>query len=425
MRIAFATLGCKINQYETDLLRQDFASRGNTIVPFENEADVYIINTCSVTAKSDTQCRQIIRAAVRRGNGARVVVTGCYAETRPDEIRNIPGVDLVIGNDGKSAIPGHLMSSALQPAERANSSMQGMPAKAVSGRTRGFLKIQTGCNNQCSYCIVPLARGKSRSAAREDVVKEFEQLVQAGCPEIVLTGIHIGAYGHDLPERTSITDLLAVLLSRRGRSRLRLSSIEPREITEDMIRLLGSGLCRHLHIPLQSGDDKILSSMKRNYTSEFYRDLLVRIAKAVPGVALGADIMVGYPGEGETEFQNTLRLVESAPLTHLHVFSYSPRPGTVAATMKDQVRDPIKKERSEALRNLGWEKNFAFRKNHMDSALNVVVEDKVDAETGLFSGLTDNYMRVLIRGAQYEHIGKEVQVRVTDVEKDVNFASIL
>jgi threonylcarbamoyladenosine tRNA methylthiotransferase MtaB len=165
--------------------------------------------------------------------------------------------------------------------------------------------------------------------------------------------------------------------------------------------------------------------MKRNYTSGFYRDLLVRIAKAVPGVALGADIMVGYPGEGEPEFQNTLRFVESVPLTHLHVFSYSPRPGTVAATMKDQVRDPVKKERSEALRNIGKEKNLVFRKKHINFALNVVVEDKVDPQTGLFSGLTDNYMRVFIRGAQYEHIGKEIQVRITDVEKDVNFTSIL
>jgi threonylcarbamoyladenosine tRNA methylthiotransferase MtaB len=425
MRIAFATLGCKINQYETDLLRQDLAAQGNVIVPFEDKADVYIINTCSVTAKSDTQCRQTIRAAVRRGNGARVVVTGCYAETRPDEIRNIPGVDLVIGNDSKSEIPGYLMSSASQPAGRAISAIPGIPAKSVSGRTRGFLKIQTGCNNHCSYCIVPLARGGSRSAARVDVVKEFERLVQSGCPEIVLTGIHIGAYGNDLPERTSITELLAILLSKRGRSRLRLSSIEPREISDEMIRLLGGGLCRHLHIPLQSGDDKILTSMKRNYTAGFYRDLLVRIAKAVPGVALGADIMVGYPGEGESEFQNTLRFVESVPLTHLHVFSYSPRPGTVAATMKDQVRDPVKKERSEALRNIGKEKNLVFRKKHINFALNVVVEDKVDPQTGLFSGLTDNYMRVLIRGAQYEHIGKEIQVRVIDVEKDVNFTSIL
>jgi threonylcarbamoyladenosine tRNA methylthiotransferase MtaB len=473
MRIAFATFGCKINQYETDLLRQDFASQGNTIVPFEGEADVYIINTCSVTAKSDTECRRTIRAAVRRGCGARVVVTGCYAETRADEVKNIPGVDLVIGNDDKSAIPRRFLSSLVEPPpagaggspqqrdlpelltrdasfftvarkrflppagaggcqgagspplERDRTSLTGVAVKAVQGRTRGILKIQTGCDNHCSYCIVPLARGRSRSASPSDVVKEFEQLVQAGCPEIVLTGIHIGAYGNDLPDRMSLTDMLAMLLAKRGGARLRLSSIEPREITTAMIRLLGNGLCRHLHIPLQSGDDGILSSMKRNYTSRFYRELLDHIEKEVPGVAIGADVMVGYPGEGDAEFQNTMRLVESAPLTHLHVFSYSPRPDTRAATMKDQVSDSTKKERNETLRRLGKEKNIAFRKKNLGSTLNVVVEDKMDAETGLLSGLTDNYIRVRITGAKKELVGKEIQVRVTRVEKDDNFAVVI
>mgnify|MGYP001609975543 CR=1 FL=1 len=425
MRIAFATFGCKINQYETDLLRQDFASQGNTIVPFEGEADVYIINTCSVTAKSDTECRRTIRAAVRRGCGARVVVTGCYAETRAEEVKNIPGVDLVIGNNDKSAIPRRLLSPLSPPLERDRTPLASVAVKAVQERTRGFLKIQTGCDNHCSYCIVPLARGGSRSASPADVVNEFEQLVEAGCLEIVLTGIHIGAYGNDLPDRISLTDMLAMLLAKRGGTRLRLSSIEPREITTDMIRMLGNGLCRHLHIPLQSGDDGILASMKRNYTSRFYRELLDRIEKEVPGVAIGADVMVGYPGEGDAEFRNTMRLVESAPLTHLHVFSYSPRPDTRAATMKNQVTDSTKKERNETLRRLGKEKNIAFRKKNLGSTLDVVVEDKMDAETGLLSGLTDNYIRVRIAGAKKELIGKEIQIRVTRVGKDDNFAVVI
>ena len=425
MRIAFATLGCKINQYETDLLRQDLVSQGNAIVPFEDRADVYIINTCSVTAKSDTQCRQVIRAAVRRGPGARVVVTGCYAETRPDEIRNIPGVALVLGNSGKAGIPNLLMSSPTRQPEKDGLPVTEPPVKAVRERTRGFLKIQTGCNNRCSYCIVPLARGGSRSAALFDVLNEFERLVLTGCPEIVLTGIHIGTYGNDLPERTSITDVLAMLLAKRGRSRLRLSSIEPREISGGIIGCLGNGLCRHLHIPLQSGDDRILASMKRNYTATFYRELLDRIAREAPGVALGADVMVGYPGEGETEFQNTMSLVESAPLTHLHVFSFSPRPGTNASTMKEQVSEPIKKDRSETLRRLGKDKNLAFRKKQVGSQLNVVVEDKMDAKTGLFSGLTDNYIRVHINGANKEMIGKEIPIRLTCAEKDDNYGTIV
>ena len=422
MRIAFETLGCKINQYETDLLRQDLAARGSTIVPFDAEADVYVINTCSVTAKSDIQCRQTIRSAVRRGFGAKVVVTGCYAETRPDEIRNIPGVNLVIGNRDKLNIADHLMPPATSAREHDRDSL---PMRAVPGRTRAFLKIQDGCDNRCSYCIVPLARGGSRSAAPSAVMKEFDRLVREGSPEIVLTGIHIGTYGAELSGRVSLTDILTELVARRDRSRIRLSSIEPREITDGIIRLLGNGVCRHLHVPLQSGDDSILASMKRNYTAAFYRELLEKIAREVPSIALGADVMVGYPGEGETEFRNTMHLVESVPLTHLHVFSYSPRPGTAAASMKEQVPETVKKERSEVLRRLGKEKNYAFRKKQQGVYLQVVVEDKVDPTTGLLSGLTDNYVRVQISNAGKDQIGKEITVRMTEAKKDDSFATLL
>ncbi len=420
MRIAFATLGCKINQYETDLLRQDILSNGNTIVSFDDNADVYVINTCSVTAKSDSQSRQIIRAAVRRGQGAKVIVTGCYAETKPEEIRKIPGVTLVCGNSGKSAIACQIGTSS-DPREH-NGVVPVL--KPVKDRTRGFLKIQDGCDNHCSYCIVPSARGRSRSVAPSAVIAEFERLVQDGCREIVLSGIHIGTYGASLDNRTSLTDLLSTLISRRGNSRIRLSSIEPREITEGIIQLLGQGLCRHLHIPLQSGDDNILLSMKRNYSSGFYRTLLSDISRAVPGVALGADVMVGYPGEGNREFQNTLCLVDETPLTHLHVFSYSQRPGTAAASMKDQVPEATKKKRSEELRRLGLQKNIAFSRENIGTDLKVIVESSADPKTGLFSGLTDNYIRVKIIGANKEYIGKELRVRIIDIENSNFYATI-
>jgi threonylcarbamoyladenosine tRNA methylthiotransferase MtaB len=423
MRIAFTTLGCKINQYETDLMRQDLASRGNTIVPFDAEADVYVVNTCTVTAKSDYQCRQVIRSAVRRGRDAKVVVTGCYAATRPEEIRKIPGVNLVIGNTDKAIIHDHIMKTASVP-DQAVPGTRNEPTKALYGRTRGYLKIQDGCNNQCSYCIVPLARGGSRSADPGQLVNEFERLVQAGCPEIVLTGIHIGTYGADLENGPDLTGLLRALLRKRRRSRLRLSSIEPKEISEGIIDLLGQGLCRHLHIPLQSGDDAILASMKRDYTSGFYSELLEQIVQRVPDIALGADIIVGYPGEGDEEFQNTMDLVEKSPLTHLHVFSYSPRPRTPAARMKAQVLEQVKKERSEALRMLGRKKNFYFRKKCQGSMLNVVVEDKIEAITGLYTGLTDNYIRVNISGAKEAHIGKEILVAITWVTEDATTAEI-
>ncbi len=425
MRIAFTTFGCKINQFETDVLRRDFQASGNTIVPFDSEADVYIINTCSVTAKSDYQCRQVIRSATRRNSSARVVVTGCYAETRPEEIRNMPGVDFVIGNRDKAMIADHIMSTALPEPGQSTPPVVKNPILSTLGRTRGFLKIQDGCDNRCSYCIVPLARGNSRSALPHDVVSEFERMVQGGRPEIVLTGIHIGTYGSDLETGTTLTDMVKTLLTVRGQARIRLSSIEPGEVTDELINALGNGLCRHLHIPLQSGDDGILVSMKRRYTVGFYFDLLEKISKRVPRVALGADVMVGFPGEGDGEFQNTLDLVERSPLTHLHVFSYSPRPGTPAAQMKSQVPENVKKQRSEALRNMGKKKNLLFRQQSIGQQFSVVVEDKVDAQSGFFTGLTDNYIRVRILGSKTEHIGKKIKVRIIKVEEGENIADML
>jgi threonylcarbamoyladenosine tRNA methylthiotransferase MtaB len=423
MRIAFTTLGCKINQYETDLMRHELASRGNTIVPFDDEADVYVVNTCTVTAKSDYQCRQVIRSIARRGRDAKIVVTGCYAATRPEEIRKIPGVNLVIGNTDKATIHDHIMKADSVP-NHVVPGTRNKPAKALYGRTRGYLKIQDGCNNRCSYCIVPLARGASHSADPGQLINEFERMVGAGCPEIVLTGIHIGTYGADLKSGPDLTGLLRVLQSKRRGSRLRLSSIEPKEITEGIIDLLGHGLCRHLHIPLQSGDDAILASMNRDYTSGFYRELLEQIVQRVPAIALGADIIVGYPGEGEAEFQNTMDLVEKSPLTHLHVFSYSRRPGTRAADMEPQVPEQIKKERSEMLRMLGRKKNNYFRKKSQGSLLNVIVEDRIDTNTGLYTGLTDNYIRVNISGAKEAHIGKNILVRIKTITEGVTKAEI-
>ena len=416
MRVAFTTFGCKINQYETDLMGRTLAASGNAVVPFDDEADVYVINTCSVTAKSDYQCRQAIRSAVKRGQGARIVVTGCYAETRPEELRNIPGVDAVIGNSGKEKLADYLLKSTGLPSAEASRS-QGQ-ATAVRSRTRGFLKIQDGCDNQCSYCIVPFARGRSRSVLPEEVMREFDGLVRSGCPEVVLSGIHIGRYGFDIQPRTELTDLIKILIAQRGRTRIRLSSIEPREITRGIIELLGHGLCRHLHIPLQSGDDSILKAMKRDYTSRFYVELVEDITRTVPGTALGADVMIGFPGEGDGEFNNTVRLIENSPLTHLHVFSYSPRPGTPAATMPEQAPEQVKKERSSVLRALGRKKNFHFRRAFLGSELNVVIEDKPDRETDSPTGLTDNYIRVKVSGAQQSQSGKEIPVRIAEVTEN-------
>ena len=421
MRIAFTTLGCKINQYETDHLRQDLQSRGNTIVPFDGEADVYVINTCSVTGKSDTQSRQIIRSAARRAHGARIIVTGCYASTRPEEIARIPGVGMVIHNRDKAALPDRIMTHCSGNV-RALCSENHIPVQSFFGRTRAFLKIQDGCDNRCTHCIVPLARGDSRSALPGDIFKEFDRLVQQSCPEIVLTGIHIGMYGKDLAEKTSLPILIHRLLERRGKTRIRLSSIEANEITDEIITFLGNGLCRHLHIPLQSGDDAILRSMGRNYTSRFYRQLIETISNRVPDIAIGTDIIVGFPGEGEKEFRNTLELVQQTPLTHLHVFTYSPRPGTPAADMTPHVPDAVKKARSELLRGLGAEKNYLFRKEQVGNHLQAVLESSQEARNGELTGLTDNYLKVAVSGVKKGFIGREINVRIEKIEKDKSLA---
>jgi threonylcarbamoyladenosine tRNA methylthiotransferase MtaB len=412
MRVAFTTLGCKINQYETDAMRQAAAEEGNVIVPFDSEADVYVINTCSVTAKSDYQCRQMIRAAIRRGEGARVIVTGCYAETRPQEIRNIPGVSMVLGNGEKTIITRYLSASAGTGHVLASDHHE-----AVKGRTRGVLKIQDGCDSRCTYCIVPLARGASRSVPRGEIIRMFDQAIDAGCPEVVLSGIHIGRYGQDLVPRESLTVLIRDLLARKKQARIRLSSIEPNEVTDDLISMFGHGLCRHLHVPLQSGDDAILRSMNRTYGSVLYRELVETVAMKVPDIAIGADVMVGFPGEGEKEFQNTYDLVEDLPLTHLHVFSYSSRQGTPAAAMQGQVSERIKKERNEALRALAFKKNLAFREGFIGKTVGIVLEEGQTTGTGMYSGLTDNYVRVHVSGVQKADIGREINIRIKNIHE--------
>jgi threonylcarbamoyladenosine tRNA methylthiotransferase MtaB len=410
MRVAFATFGCKINQYDSDVMRRAAADDGNIVVSFDTDADVYVINTCSVTGKSDYQCRQAIRSAARRNGRAEIIVTGCYAQTRPEEIRRIPGVTQVIGNQDKTEIP-----RLLSRCRTSSASCTSPSVAALRNRTRGFLKIQDGCDGRCTYCIVPRARGSSRSVPPEEVTASFERSVRAGVPEIVLSGIHIGRYGQDLSPQMSLTSLVHDLVARRGDTRLRVSSIEPAEVTPGIVSMLGNGLCRHLHIPLQSGDDGILAAMNRDYTASSYGKLIDSIAARVPGVALGADVMVGFPGEGERQFENTRKLIEDLPLTHLHVFSFSPRPGTPAAIMQHQVPERAKKERSEVLRRLGSKKNHEFRSGFIGKEMDVVVEDRKGKEE--WTGLTDNYIRVSIKGMKKRKANCHETVLIDDVNE--------
>jgi threonylcarbamoyladenosine tRNA methylthiotransferase MtaB len=402
VKVAVATLGCKVNQCESAGIAEAVAGRGMELVPFDQAADCYIINTCTVTGRTDYQSRQLIRRALRQNPAAAVLVTGCYAQRAPEEIARIPGVHIVAGNTEKARISeliGNLKAGAprvLVGDIRKEEVISPLGATAFPEHTRAFLKIQDGCDASCTYCIVPSARGASRSLPPAEVLDRIADLARTGYREVVLTGIHLGAYGRDLTPPSQLTALVRSGVERRALERLRLSSIEPREVTAEMIALIGSSdvICRHLHIPLQSGDDGILAAMGRNYSAVFFDRLIRDIHAAVPGIAIGIDVMAGFPGETPEAFSNTL------PLAYLHVFPYSPRPGTPAAAMPGQVPEGEKKKRAEILRKTGRLKREAFAAGFIGTPLKVLIETRTDRASGLPVGFSDNYIPVAVRGPE-------------------------
>lgn len=397
-RVAFFTLGCKLNQFETYDLERQFTDRGYSIRPFSAEADIYVVNTCTVTGKTDYRCRQALRKARRRNPAARVIAVGCYTQTRPGEVAGMPEVDLVLGNSEKGDIFSHLDGegeikvgsvSARQPAAFPEITRFG-------NHTRAFVKVQDGCDSRCSYCIVPLARGPNRSHPADQVINQVSRLAREGYREVVLTGVHLGTWGRDLSSKETLSSLLSRLTDLPGLDRLRLSSIEPTEFTDDLLDTLVSQpkICRHLHIPLQSGSARILKAMRRPYTPERYLDLARRLASLLPDLGLGADVIAGFPGEDEAGFEETVRLLEELPLSYLHVFPYSRRPGTSAADFPDQVHGEEKDRRSRQLRNLGREKADAFRRERLGDLYTVLVEGQSGNGNGERLGLTGNYLKV-------------------------------
>ena len=406
-KFAVATLGCKVNQCESAGISETMAV-GMKLVPFDEKADCYIVNTCTVTGRTDYQSRQLIRRAIRKNPAAVVLVTGCYAQRAPEEIARIPGVRIVAGNAEKFRLSELIqeLSEGKGPQVRVGdirSEKKFSPLGAASfpDHTRAFLKIQDGCNAFCSYCIVPQARGASRSLQPAEVEEGIASLVREGHREVVLTGIHLGAYGRDLIQATDLTAMVRHIAKTQPVERLRLSSIEPREVTDELISLIGSSgvVCRHLHIPLQSGDDGILAAMNRDYDAAFFRNLVQKVHAAVPGIAVGIDVIAGFPGETETAFANTLRLVEGLPVAYLHVFPYSRRPGTPAADMPNQVSETEKKRRAERLRRVGVAKRQAFAVRSIGTPLAVLIEGRKDKSTGFSIGFSDNYIPIACRGA--------------------------
>ncbi|MCY7956879.1 tRNA (N(6)-L-threonylcarbamoyladenosine(37)-C(2))-methylthiotransferase MtaB [Bacillus licheniformis] len=420
--VAFHTLGCKVNHYETEAIWQLFKEAGYERKEFESSADVYVINTCTVTNTGDKKSRQVIRRAIRQNPDAVICVTGCYAQTSPAEIMAIPGVDIVVGTQDREKMLGYIKQyqEERQPINGVSNIMKArvfeeLDVPAFTDRTRASLKIQEGCNNFCTFCIIPWARGLLRSRDPEEVIRQAQQLVDAGYKEIVLTGIHTGGYGEDMKDY-NFAQLLKELDSRvKGLKRIRISSIEASQITDEVIEVLDRSdkIVRHLHIPLQSGSNSVLKRMRRKYTMEFFADRLTKLKKALPGLAVTSDVIVGFPGETEEEFMETYNFIKEHKFSELHVFPYSKRTGTPAARMDGQVDENVKNERVHKLIALSDQLAKEYASDYEGDVLEIIPEEPF-TETGednLLVGYTDNYMKVVFEGSE-DLIGQLVKVKI-------------
>jgi threonylcarbamoyladenosine tRNA methylthiotransferase MtaB len=419
MKIAITTLGCKINQYDSAVIQSRLAEK-HAFVPFEERADCYVINTCTVTDRADWEARQLVRRAKRLNPAAKVLVTGCYAQVNPDDVAQVDGVDYVVGLNRLDDLLRFVNAPAVDRTQVAVSdvkrerSVTVLGTRVLPGHTRAFLKIQEGCNYTCTYCIIPTARGLSRSVAPREVLEQVRQLADAGYKEIVLTGIHLGGYGHDLNPRIDLTALVEMIADSGAISRIRLSSLDPREVPDRLLDLMAHcpTICPHLHVCVQAGDDQILKAMRRNYDQVYYRELLTRVRERLPDAALGSDIIVGFPGESDEQFENSLAYFDSLPLTYFHVFPYSLRRTTVAAAIPDHVAGSVKKTRARRMRELGLRKKQEFYSRFVGGRAVVLAEDKVDSMSGARRGLTRNYLSVAFFGAG-DSINREVEVELS------------
>jgi threonylcarbamoyladenosine tRNA methylthiotransferase MtaB len=410
--VKFLTLGCKVNQYDTQVIREQFLNSGFKELDNGSPADICIINTCTVTHRADSDSLNIIRRAIRKNPKAKIIVTGCLAEMDSDKIKAIKEVNLVVKNRDKQNIL--RLSGAFN--KTADKRKQGI--SYFSAHARAFLKIQDGCNNFCSYCKVPLVRGFSRSRTIEQIVPEAINLVKNGFREIVLCGICLGAYGRDLNPKQDIVDLIQELENIPGLLRVRLSSIEANDVGDRLIKKLATSekLCRHLHIPLQSGDDSILKKMNRTYSGRDYLELVQRIKKHIPEISITTDVMVGFPPETRDNFQNTVSLIKKILPSKVHIFSYSPRESTRAYTEFQQELDPkIIKERFQYLQKVSLASSLNYKKRFLNRTLPVLVEDK--SKSGSWQGYTDTYLRVLFK-SNLELKNKLIPVKLKKIIND-------
>lgn len=399
-RISLYTLGCRLNQAETALIGRSFQEKGYTLVPFEEPADLCVVNTCSVTESAEAKCRNLVRSLLRRSPGTFVALTGCYAQIGVDKLKQIPGIDLIAGNEFKMKIASYISSTdkfsapvVLHTSKMSTGEFTMDSIGDFTERTRANIKVQDGCNFFCSFCVIPYTRGRERSRAFEDILREARHLAAGGYKEVVLTGVNMGRYRSG--ER-SFVDVVRALEEVEGIARIRLASIEPTTVGEELIAAMASSqkVCRHLHLPIQNGDDGILRGMRRRYTVAEYSRFVERVARELPGVGIGTDVITGFPGEGEEEFSRTRRTIVSLPFSYLHVFSFSPRPGTKGAALSHRVHPNRIKERTTILRELSVRLKEEFARRHVGRVVPVLFEQR--EEDGWFSGLADNYMKVAV-----------------------------
>lgn len=424
--VAFHTLGCKVNHYETEAIWQLFKDANYERVEFETNADVFVINTCTVTNTGDKKSRQIIRRAIRQNPDAVVCVTGCYAQTSSAEIMEIPGVDIVVGTQDRHKLLDYIQQfqDERQPINGVGNIMKNRTYEELevpyfTDRTRASLKIQEGCNNFCTFCIIPWARGLMRSRDPEKVVEQATQLVNSGYKEIVLTGIHTGGYGQDL-KNYNLAQLLRDLDTIEGLERIRISSIEASQLTDEVIDVIGNSnkVVRHLHIPLQSGSDDVLKRMRRKYTMAHFSERLTKLHQALPDLAVTSDVIVGFPGESEDEFQETYDFIVNHHFSELHVFPYSPRIGTPAARMDNQIDEETKNVRVHKLISLSNQLAKEYASKFEDEVLEVIPEE-MGEEPHTLVGYADNYMKVRFEGDD-SLIGQIVKVKIVKANYPVN-----
>ena len=424
--VAFHTLGCKVNHYETEAIWQLFKEADYDRVDFETNADVFVINTCTVTNTGDKKSRQIIRRAIRQNPDAVVCVTGCYAQTSPAEIMEIPGVDIVVGTQDRHKLLRYIEQYQIerQPINGVGNIMKNriyeeLEVPYFTDRTRASLKIQEGCNNFCTFCIIPWARGLMRSRDPQKVVEQATQLVNSGYKEFVLTGIHTGGYGQDL-KNYNLAQLLRDLDEINGLERIRISSIEASQLTDEVINVISQSnkVVRHLHVPLQSGSDNVLKRMRRKYTMAHFSERLTELHKALPDLAVTSDVIVGFPGETDEEFHETYDFIVNHHFSELHVFPYSPRIGTPAARMDNQIDDEIKNERVHKLISLSNQLAKEYASKFEREVLEVIPEEVGEAPNTLV-GYADNYMKVQFEGDE-SLIGQIVKVKILKADYPLN-----